>query len=101
MTIEKKRLTAIDKTLIINLLNNPLVKRHMPLSLEMSDNIAYDNFISAKEAIWTAHGFGPHAYLVDGEFIGWAGIQPDGNDFEIAVVLLPTYWGHGKKSIMS
>ncbi|NNM60233.1 MAG: GNAT family N-acetyltransferase [Legionellales bacterium] len=49
-----------------------------------------------KEAIWTELGFGPWAYVTEDQFIGWGGIQPDGDDFELALVLNPTYWGYGK-----
>jgi len=97
MHIEKKRLKLVDKNLIIQLLNDPQVKRHMPLSAESFDEKHYANFIAAKEAIWEKFGFGPNAYFVNNEFIGWGGIQPDEEDFELALVLAPAYWGYGRQ----
>lgn len=94
---EKKRLTEIDKSLVIALLNHPKVKKHMPLSVAHVGEKEYFDFIAAKEAIWAEKGFGPWAYLINGKFIGWAGLQPDGEDIEIAIVLDPLYWGQGQR----
>lgn len=30
------------------------------------------------------------------QIIGWGGLQPEGEDVEIALVLHPKYWGYGK-----
>lgn len=97
MYIEKKKLNLVDKDLIIKLLNDPQVKHHMPLSADCFDEKHYNDFIAAKEAIWEEFGFGPSAYFVNNEFIGWGGIQPYEEDFELALVLSPAYWGHGRQ----
>ncbi|KTD62160.1 GNAT family N-acetyltransferase [Legionella spiritensis] len=97
MHLEKKRLKLVDKNLIIELLNNPIVQRHMPLSSQGFDEKQYNTFIASKEDIWEKHGFGPWAYFIDGNFAGWGGIQPDEENFELALVLSPAYWGYGKK----
>ena len=96
MHIEKRKLKDVDKNLIIQLLNDPLVKRHMPLSVENFDEKQYINFIEAKDSIWKNFGFGPWAYFIDNKFVGWGGIQPDEGDFELALVLSPNYWGYGR-----
>jgi len=95
--IEKKRLTSVDKNSIIELFNNPLVKRHMPLSADLFDDNHYQAFIAAKEALWETCGFGPYAYFIKDTFIGWGGIQPEAENFELALVLAPAYWGYGKQ----
>jgi ribosomal-protein-alanine N-acetyltransferase len=97
MHIEKRRLKLVDKNLIIKLLTHPLVKRHMPLSAESFDEKNYYEFIASKEAIWEKFGFGPYAYFVKNEFVGWGGIQPDEEDFELALVLDPAHWGYGRQ----
>lgn len=97
MQLEKKRLSEIEKSSIIELLNHPLVKKHMPLSAPNVGDKEYEDFINAKEAIWSTHDFGPWAYVINGQFIGWGGIQPDEDEFEIALVLHPDYWGYGKQ----
>lgn len=98
MHFEKRGLNKVDKDLMIRLLSHPSIQRHMPLSSSSFGEKEYNAFIAAKEKIWKEHGFGPSAYFVDDQFIGWAGIQPDdGDDFEIAIVLDPQYWGYGKQ----
>lgn len=95
MKLEKKRLTEIDKKLIIQLCNHHQVKKHMPLSKDEFDEQEYKKFLITKEKIWTDYGYGPWAYLIDGEFVGWGGLQPENNDVEVALVLHPNYWGYG------
>ena len=96
MKIECKRLNDINKSEIIELLNHPLVLRHMPLVKDCFDDAAYDVFILAKEKLWTDHGYGPLAFVVDGKFIGWGGLQYEEGDADLALVLHPNYWGIGK-----
>jgi [ribosomal protein S5]-alanine N-acetyltransferase len=97
MHIEKRKLNSVDKNQIIKLLNNPLVKRHMPLSVEDFGDKQYLAFIASKAAIWEEYGFGPSAYFIEKKFAGWGGIQPDEKDFELALVLDPAYWGYGRQ----
>lgn len=97
MQIEKRMLKFVNKDSIIKLFNDPLVKRYMPLCADNFDEKQYWDFITAKESIWKMHGFGPWAYFIYNEFAGWGGIQPDKDDFELALVLSPAYWGYGRK----
>jgi ribosomal-protein-alanine N-acetyltransferase len=95
--IEFKPLEKIDKDAIINLMNHPKIRHHMPLLTGHFDNSKYDAFIHSKQKIWNEHGYGPWAFILDGNFIGWGGLQPIDQDIEIALVLHPDYWGYGKK----
>jgi len=52
MKIEFKRLPEINKSEIIELLNHPLVRRHMPLAKDCFDDAAYDAFIADKEQLY-------------------------------------------------
>lgn len=56
----------------------------------------YTRFIAAKERIWEENGYGPWAFVLDDEFVGWGGIQPEGDDVDVGLVLRRTYWGAGK-----
>lgn len=96
MNIEFRRLTEIDKTEIIDLMNNPLVRRQMPLLKGDFSESDCDQFVAAKEELWTQHGYGPWAFIINGEFAGWGGVQPEGDEADLALVLHPTYWGKGK-----
>jgi len=94
-SISLARLSDIDDAVIIDLMNNPAVRRHMPLldtGFTASDCRA---FRSAKQAMWDRHEFGPHAIMIDGQFAGWGGLQPQDGDADFALVLHPAHWGAG------
>lgn len=96
MDIELRRLPDIDKAEIIELMNNPLVLKHMPLASPKFGDDACEKFLASKERLWEESGYGPWAFVLNGKFIGWGGLQPAGGDVEIAIVLHPAYWGFGK-----
>ncbi|MEO1054980.1 MAG: GNAT family N-acetyltransferase [Bacteroidota bacterium] len=94
--IEFKRLTEVKKSEIIELMNNQLVRRQMPLLRGDFGNDDCDKFIEAKESLWAQHGYGPWAFIVDGQFAGWGGLQYKEGEADLALVLHPGYWGIGK-----
>ncbi|WP_436501583.1 GNAT family N-acetyltransferase [Actinokineospora sp. HUAS TT18] len=93
MEITFARLPDIERGELVALMTDPAVRRHMPLAG------AFDaaEFVAAKERIWADHGYGPWAFLADGEFVGWGGPQPEGADVDIALVLRPSAWGLGRR----
>ena len=96
MNIEFKRLTEVEKSEIIELMNHPLVRRQMPLTSDNFDESDCDAFIAGKEQLWAEHGYGPWAFVIDGQFIGWGGLQPENGEADLGLVLHPNYWGMGK-----
>jgi GNAT superfamily N-acetyltransferase len=96
MDIAFKRLSEIAKADIIALMNHPLVRRQMPLAKGDFGEADCDAFVAAKERLWAEHGYGPWAFVVDGAFAGWGGLQPEGGDADLGLVLQPKYWGLGK-----
>tara|TARA_B100001971_G_scaffold202254_1_gene215828 strand:- start:430 stop:987 length:558 start_codon:yes stop_codon:yes gene_type:complete len=97
MDIEFRRLGEVAKSNIVELMNNPLVREHLPLAPGGFDEIDCDHFIAAKEKLWTEHGYGPWAFVIDGQFCGWGGLQPENGEADFAMVLHPNYWGIGKR----
>lgn len=97
MEIEFKRLGEIANSDIIELMNNPRVREHMPLANDIFSEIGCDHFIEAKEQLWREHGYGPWAFIIDGQFGGWGGLQPENGEADLALVLHPDCWGIGKK----
>ena len=96
MDIKCISLSEVSQADIIDLMNHPKVRQHMPL-LEGDFNKAnYDSFIAAKQKTWIDHGYGPWAFTLENKFIGWGGLQPADKDVEIALVLHPNFWGLGK-----
>src|SRR5215203_155656 len=65
-----RRSSEVDKIDMINLANDPLVGRHMPLSSGTFDEADYERFVADKERLWEEHGYGPWAFFVDGKFAG-------------------------------
>src|SRR5215203_5910025 len=91
-----RRSSEVDKIDMINLANDPLVRRHMPLSSGTFDEADYERFVADKERLWEEHGYGPWAFFVDGKFAGWGSLQPEDGDADVALVLNPDYWGTGR-----
>jgi len=96
MGLEFKRLTEVSKADIVELMNNSLVRKQMPLTSDNFNETDWDEFISAKEQLWSEHGYGPWAFVADGKFAGWGGSQPEEGDADLGIVLHPKYWGWGK-----
>ncbi|MEU8005110.1 GNAT family N-acetyltransferase [Catellatospora sp. NPDC049111] len=96
MNLRLARLTEIDPAHLIGLMGDPRVRRHMPLADGAFGHAECRAFVAAKEALWREHGYGPWALLVDGEFAGWGGLQPEDADVDLALVLHPRFWGHGR-----
>ena len=95
MTLEFIPMSQIPIPDWLELLNHPLVKRHMPLATEDFTASSCQSWIEGKERLWQSHGYGPRAILHRGEFVGWGGFQPDGDDADLGLVLHPKHWGLG------
>jgi [ribosomal protein S5]-alanine N-acetyltransferase len=95
--IEFRRLSDIDQAEIIALNTHPLVRRQMPLSADTFGDAECREWVSGKESQWQEHGYGPWAFVLDGKFAGWGGLQCEGGDPDLALVLHPRYWGMGKR----
>jgi [ribosomal protein S5]-alanine N-acetyltransferase len=94
--IEFKRLSEVPKAEIMAQAGHPRIRRHMPLATSSGGEAECDQFIAAKEALWAEYGYGPWAFVVDGKYAGWGGLQPENGDADLAMVLHPSYWGLGK-----
>jgi len=95
--IEFVRLFEVDEKQLIELMNNDLVGKQLPL---LTGDFSVEQcraFLEAKEKLWDDYGFGPWAILIDGKFAGWGGLQPESNDADFALVLHPAFWGWGRR----
>jgi len=92
--IEFVRLTEVPVELVAALLNEPRNARHMPLSNSFTAESAVE-WVQAKDAQWSIHGYGPWAVLVNSTFAGWGGFQHEENGADFALVLNPEHWGLG------
>jgi ribosomal-protein-alanine N-acetyltransferase len=96
MELRLVRLGEVDPQDVIRLMRDPRVRRHMPLSGDEFGPAECAAFVAAKDALWREHGYGPWAFLLDGVFAGWGGLQPEDGDADLALVLHPDFWGHGR-----
>ncbi|MEL6615664.1 MAG: GNAT family protein [Bacteroidota bacterium] len=94
--LELKRLPEVDPADLIALMTDPRVRRHLPLASGDFGPEACAQFVAAKEQIWAEHGYGPWAFEVGGAFAGWGGLQPEGDDVDLGLVLRPELWGLGR-----
>ena len=96
MRVKFKRLTDITRAKIMALSNHPKVARHMPLAKGRFTPSDCEKFIAAKESMWEEFGYGPYAFVIEGQFAGWGGLQPENGEPDLAIVLHPDHWGKGK-----
>lgn len=68
----------------------------MPLIKGYFDENKCKKFVAAKESLWMEHGYGPWAFIIDGVFAGWGGVQPENGTADLALVLHPDFWGMGR-----
>lgn len=68
----------------------------MPLLTGHFGDAECRRFVEAKERLWLTHGYGPWAFFAGGRFAGWGGLQPEGGEADLALVLHPDFWGMGK-----
>lgn len=97
-TISFAPLSSIAPEEVRALNSDPRVILHMPLAdPEPMSSDELRDWVAGKEAITQEHGFGPQAILLDGDFAGWGGIEPDGAGASISLVLSPAFWGEGRR----
>jgi ribosomal-protein-alanine N-acetyltransferase len=96
MKLEFVRISEIEPSVYVALHANPLVRRQMPLTEDNFDLEACKEWMKGKEKLWEEHGYGPWAFLIDGKFAGWGGLQPEEGDADLGLVLHPDFWGSGK-----
>lgn len=96
MHLKFKRMSEVENAEYIALHLNPLVRRQMPLTNENFGEKECQEWVAGKEKQWDEHGYGPSAFIIDGKFAGWGGLQNENGDADLGLVLHPDYWGMGK-----
>jgi len=91
------RLSDVASEDWVRLLNDPDVRRHMPLARGEWQEGEARGWAEGKDAQWEANGYGPWAIRIDEAFAGWGGFQQEGDEADLGLVLLPGFWGHGSR----
>jgi RimJ/RimL family protein N-acetyltransferase len=94
--IALRRLSEVDPRDIIELMNDPLVRRHLPLARGRFGESECATFVAAKERMWEVAGYGPWAFVLQDDFVGWGGLQPEGDAADVGMVLHSRHWGAGR-----
>lgn len=90
-------LNTIPAADMLALMNHPKVGAYLPLLNGPFTEEHYHAFIKAKKQLWERHGYGPWAFVIDGQFAGWGGLQYENGEVDFALVLHPKFWGWGLK----
>ncbi len=90
-------LFEVKEQQIIDLMNNEAVGKQLPLLSGGFSAEACCTFLAAKKRLWDEYGFGPWAFLINGAFAGWGGLQPEHGEADFALVLHPKFWGWGRR----
>ncbi|MDY7092911.1 MAG: GNAT family N-acetyltransferase [Acidobacteriota bacterium] len=91
-----QRLPEVSPDALIALMNDPDVRRHLPLARGHFGVSDCERFVAAKEQMWKEAGYGPWAFVLEGELVGWGGLQPEGDDADVGMVLHRAHWGAGR-----
>lgn len=79
----------------LGLFNDKRVRKHMPLASESVDANWVEKWIKHKLEESENSPFKVKSIWVNENFAGWAAIQKDGTDYELAIVMNPSHWGAG------
>lgn len=93
--IQQVPLDTVSLQDLVSLMQTPQLRDHMPLLRAGFSEADARAFLQAKAKLWQEHGFGPSAFLIDGQFAGWGGLQPEAGEADFALVLHPRFWGWG------
>lgn len=81
------RLTDIPLRTPVEHMSDPRMAEHMPLLRGPFTRDAAAALVAAKEACRTRDGLGHWAILLDGRYVGWVGLQREGDEWDLGLVL--------------
>jgi GNAT superfamily N-acetyltransferase len=94
--IEYVAMTKVDPDQLLSLLNKDTVRKHL-MNHQSFDKESLSLWSQEKIEVDSARGCRVRAIVVDNQCVGWCGIQQEGGEYEIALVLDDRYWGLGRK----
>lgn len=95
-SIEYRALNQVDPAPLLSLLHKERVRSHL-INHQRFDSKSLQLWIKTKIEMDATPGCRVRAIVVDGQCIGWCGIQHDNGEYEIAAVLDDSHWGLGRK----
>ncbi len=89
-------LNTIEPAKLLPLLNREKIREHL-IEHPLFDTESVKRWVAEKEQVDSADGCRVRAILVEQQLAGWCGLQQEGANHEIAIVLDDAYWGLGKQ----
>jgi len=80
----------------LELLNSDLVRKHL-MQHPLFTTDTFRIWLQSKIKVDQEPRCILRAIRSDGKLIGWCGIQIESGDYELALVLSPKFWGHGRE----
>ena len=85
---------SVEPVDMLAVLNQDELRKHL-VDHDYFDAESIQAWMKQKLEIETQAGCRVRVVIIDGALAGWCGIQPDGNNFEIAIVISKRFWGSG------
>ncbi|MCO1333344.1 N-acetyltransferase [Microbulbifer sp. OS29] len=93
--LEYRKLNEIEPKKLLSLLNKKTTRQHLVDHAPFNpESIA--EWINSKVDTDFRHGCRVRAITIDKQLAGWCGIQLEGQNYEIAIVIEDIYWGLGR-----
>lgn len=89
------RLTQVPLDTLVQQMNDPKVRAHLPLLSGQWTRADAQAFVTAKEAHWQRDGLGHWAIFKGDDYVGWGGFQKEGEEWDFGLVLSAAHFGAG------
>ena len=94
--IEYRAINQVDPEQLLSLLNKERVRSHL-MRHPRFDRESLQKWLNDKLEMDSTPGCRVQAIVVEGQCVGWCGIQRGTSEYEIAVVLDDSHWGLGRR----
>ena len=92
--IQFKPLCDVDLNELSNILNKQKIRIHR-IQHDQFNAESINAWVNEKIRVDQQPGCRVRAVFIDEKLAGWCGIQPDGDSYEVAIVIDDQYWGTG------
>ncbi|KZN70382.1 N-acetyltransferase [Pseudoalteromonas luteoviolacea] len=92
--IEFLRFNQVNPSELMGIVNQDSLRKHL-IDHPHFDETSLQTWMDEKITTDAMHGCRIRAVYIGGVLAGWCGIQPDGNGYELAIVISQKFWGVG------
>ncbi len=95
MNIEYVMFSEIKAVDFVTLLNKHKIREHL-IQHELFDTYTVNAWVKTKLEMDSSPGCKIRAILINDQLAGWCGIQLEGKEYELAIIIDDRFWGIGK-----